>query len=133
MYMLNEAQFILYFHSAMRNVGLFTSICIAVLAAANAAAAKYPKRGVAWGPVRLYHTAVILLVSGVFFNRQLLSDFDANLAALDEARGQAEDKPPRTIDFQAWKHLPRAVLVCQVLLGCVLLVAIFRRRAVLFH
>jgi hypothetical protein len=119
--MLKSAQLILYFQSAVRNVGLFTSICVASLTAANA---YKPRRvGHAWGLIALYLASLLFLLCAMFVNMQMLRDYEDSLAAL-----QAEDKAIPTINFDNWSMLPKGVFVAQVVIALVLCMSIWKRR-----
>lgn len=119
--MLKSAQLILYFQSAVRNVGLFTSICVASLTAANA---YKPRRvGRAWGLIALYLASLLFLVSAMFVNLQMLRDYEDSLSVL-----QTEDKAIPTINFDNWSMLPKGVFVAQIVIGLVLCMSIWKRR-----
>ncbi len=119
--MLKSAQLILYFQSAVRNVGLFTSICVASLTAANA---YKPRRiGRAWGLIALYLASFLFLVCAMFVNLQMLRDYEDSLAAL-----HTEDKAIPTINFDNWSMLPKGVFVAQVVIALVLGMSIWKRR-----
>ena len=121
---LKGAQLILYFQSAVRNVGLFTSICVASLTAANAYKLHANKRGTAWGLVGLYVASTIFLAVAMFINKQLLDDYDNSFELLAKS-GRA----PSTVDFVSWGFLPKAVLFAQCLIALVLLRSVWKRRA----
>ena len=121
---LKGAQLILYFQSAVRNVGLFTSICVASLTAANTYKLHANKRGTAWGLVGLYVSATIFLAVAMYINKQLLDDYDNSFELLAES-GRA----PSTVDFVSWGFLPKAVLFAQCLIALVLLRSVWKRRA----
>jgi hypothetical protein len=121
---LKGAQLILYFQSAVRNVGLFTSICVASLTAANTYKLHANKRGTAWGLVGLYVSATIFLSVAMFINKQLLDDYDNSFELLADS-GRA----PSTVDFVSWGMLPKVVIVAQCLIALVLLRSVWKRRA----
>tara|TARA_B100001989_G_scaffold185291_1_gene135017 strand:- start:1545 stop:2027 length:483 start_codon:yes stop_codon:yes gene_type:complete len=121
---LKGAQLILYFQSAVRNVGLFTSICVAALTAANAYKLHANKRGTAWGLVGLYVASTIFLAVAMFINKQLLDDYDSSFELLVDS-GRA----PSTVDFVSWGMLPKVVIVAQCLIALVLVRSVWKRRA----
>lgn len=119
--MLESPQLILYFQSAVRNVGLFTSICVASLTAANA---YKPRRiGRAWGLIALYLASLLFLVCAMFVNLQMLEDYENSLSALE-----TKDKVVPTIDFDNWSMLPKGVFAAQIVIALVLCMSIWKRR-----
>lgn len=119
--MLSGYQVIMYFQSTVRNIGLFTSICVAALTAANVYQPR--TRGARFGLVAIYLASTIFLACAVFVNIQMLRDYEKSIASID-----ASERTRSTINFANWKILPQTVLVAQGLLAVVLVMSIWRRR-----
>jgi hypothetical protein len=130
--MLAEGQLILYFHSALRNVGLFTSICVAAITGANAFK-HTPGHRVPVGMLSLYAAGFMFLSVSVFINWQMLQDFERSFGEIERARAAAgEGESVSGVDFAAWRALPQWVLGAQALIAAVLVFSLARRGGALW-
>lgn len=120
--MLEEKALIMMVHTAIRNLGLFLSIAIALTTAATAYKRKI--RYMPVGLIALYSAALLVIGLGMWINYGFQQDLQNNIFALE----QQESGMKGVINYDHWLTTARAFWVAQFLVLAVLLVSLYSRR-----
>lgn len=120
-YMLKDGwQFLMYSHTALRNLGLFTSLAIAATTGALSFKPVRPKATVHVGHLILYGLAVLLLVVAVRLNLAIQNNFDAQRYGEIQASKEHDQESSKGLKFDHLRFIPRMVLAVQAALALVL-------------